>query len=84
MDGNVIFTWPDGRRYEGEYNNDKKDGYEIFELADGKKYKVQWQNGKQNGEVEFYNDQNHSWRKYLIRNGKRIILKSGLKIEPLT
>ena len=53
MDGNGIFTWPDGRRYEGEYNNDKKDGYEIFELADGKKYKVQWQNGKQNGEVVF-------------------------------
>ena len=72
MDGNVIFTWPDGRRYEGESNNDKKDGYEIFELADGKKYKVQWQNGKQNGEVEFYNDQNHSWTKYLIWNGKRI------------
>ncbi len=31
MDGQGIFTWPDQRKYQGEYKNDKKEGYGIFE-----------------------------------------------------
>ena len=27
MEGKGIFTRPDGRRYEGEFVNDKKNGY---------------------------------------------------------
>ncbi len=72
MDGHGIFTWPDGRRYEGEYKDDKKDGYGLFEWADGKKYRGEWLNGKQNGEGEFYDDQNNTWRKCLVKNGKRV------------
>ena len=72
MDGHGVFTWPDGRRYEGDYKDDKKDGYGIFEWADGKKYKGYWQNGKQNGEGEFYNDQTGTWRKCLVQNGRRV------------
>ena len=71
MDGEGVFTWPDGRRYEGQYKDDKKDGYGIFEWADGKKYKGQWKNGKQNGEGEFYNEQTQTWKKCLVENGKR-------------
>jgi len=26
MEGHGVFTWPDGRRYEGEYVDDKKEG----------------------------------------------------------
>ena len=30
MEGKGVFTWLDGRRYTGEYLNDKKDGYGVF------------------------------------------------------
>ena len=26
----VFFTWPDGRSYEGDYTNDKKEGFGQF------------------------------------------------------
>ena len=31
MHGRGIFEWPDGRKYDGEYVNDKKEGYGVFE-----------------------------------------------------
>ena len=40
MDGHEVFTWPDGRKYQGDYKNGKKDGFGIFEGADGKNIKV--------------------------------------------
>ena len=72
MDGKGIFTWPDGRKYEGDYKDDKKEGYGIFEWNDGKKYRGYWLNGKQNGEVEFYNSNTKTWKKCLVQNGKKI------------
>ena len=36
MNGKGIFTWTDGRKYEGEYLNDKMHGYGIYTWADGK------------------------------------------------
>ena len=38
MHGKGIFTWLDGRRYEGEYIEDKKSGFGIFLWPDGRKY----------------------------------------------
>jgi len=38
MDGKGIFSWPDGRKYEGGYVNDKKEGYGVFNWPDGRKY----------------------------------------------
>jgi len=35
MHGKGIFTWRDGRRYEGDYINDKKEGFGMFEWPDG-------------------------------------------------
>ena len=46
MDGFGVMTWPDGRKYEGEYLNDKKNGYGIFIWKDGKEYRGYWKNGK--------------------------------------
>jgi len=30
MEGYGTFTWPDGRRYEGQYADDKKEGKGVF------------------------------------------------------
>lgn len=47
MHGNGIFSWGDGRKYIGEYENDKKNGYGEFYWPDGKVFKGKWRNGKQ-------------------------------------
>jgi hypothetical protein len=46
MHGNGVFTWPDGRRYEGSYVQDKKQGHGTFEWPDGKKYVGDWFDGR--------------------------------------
>lgn len=46
MEGSGIFTWPDGRKYDGEYIDDKKEGNGIFYWPDGRKYEGGWKNGK--------------------------------------
>jgi len=35
MEGRGLFTWSDGRKYDGEYKDDKKHGYGVFEWPDG-------------------------------------------------
>ena len=42
MDGKGLFTWPDGRKYEGDYLNDKKHGFGIFTFKDGRVYEGEW------------------------------------------
>lgn len=39
MNGEGTFEWQDGRKYKGNYLNDKKHGYGEFEWSDGRKYK---------------------------------------------
>jgi hypothetical protein len=53
MHGKGKFTWPDGKFYEGEYKNDKKDGYGKY-FWEGKSYEGTWLNGKQNGYGSIY------------------------------
>lgn len=38
MEGKGVFTWVDGRKYEGEYLDDKKHGYGKFIWPDGRIY----------------------------------------------
>ena len=38
MHGRGIFTWLDGRLYNGEYFQDKKQGFGEFSWPDGRKY----------------------------------------------
>jgi len=54
MHGKGVFNWPDGKKYDGEYLQDKKHGYGIFSWyiisflicrPDGKIYKGMWANG---------------------------------------
>ena len=42
MHGQGIFTWADGRKYIGMYQNDKKHGYGTFEWPNGRKYIGDW------------------------------------------
>ena len=38
MHGEGIYTWPDGRKYLGEYSRDKKEGYGTYYWPDGRCY----------------------------------------------
>ena len=58
-----MFKWPDGRKYEGEYKNDKKEGYGIFYWPDGRIFKGNWYEGKQHGEGEFFDPKENNWKK---------------------
>jgi hypothetical protein len=46
MHGNGTFVWPDGRKYIGDYCEDKKKGYGEFQWPDGRCYRGEWLNGK--------------------------------------
>ena len=46
MDGYGIYQWRDGRRYEGNYQKDKKHGHGIYTWADGRQYNGDWFNGR--------------------------------------
>jgi len=41
--------YSDGVRYDGQYNDDKKDGYGLYYWTDGRKYEGWWYKGKQHG-----------------------------------
>jgi len=46
MHGRGVYTFPDGRKYEGMYVNDKKSGYGIYTKKSGKLYEGCWLLGK--------------------------------------
>lgn len=70
MHGKGIYTWKDGRKYEGDYTMDKKHGQGVYTWADGRRYDGQWQNGKQHGEGVYY-DVSGAAKKGIWENGKR-------------
>ena len=78
MDGAGIFTWPDGRKYDGQYLDDKKHGYGIFEWPDGRKYKGNWINGKQHGRG-IYVANNGMEREGEWNEGKRMRWITGIE-----
>lgn len=49
MHGRGIFTWEDGRRYEGEYFNDKKHGRGRYNWPDGRMYDGSFVDGQMDG-----------------------------------
>ena len=72
MEGEGVFIWPDGRKYIGKFENDKRDGYGEYKFKDGRMYKGNWKNGFQHGEGQFYNPKNNLWIKGIWINGKLI------------
>lgn len=71
MHGKGLYTWKDGRRYEGEYLHDKKHGQGVYTWADGRRYDGQWAYGKQHGRGKYIMPDG-SVRVGIWENGKRI------------
>ena len=71
MHGRGVYTWQDGRRYEGDYVHDKKHGYGSYTWADGRKYEGEWAFGKQHGKGKYVLPDGVV-RVGLWQNGKRI------------
>jgi hypothetical protein len=46
MKGEGVFTWSDGKKYNGQFVDDKRSGYGVMEWPDGKKYAGYWKDGK--------------------------------------
>jgi hypothetical protein len=38
MEGRGVYTWPDGKRYDGEYKADQMEGRGLCTLADGRAF----------------------------------------------
>ena len=49
LDGQGVFTWPDGQRYEGEFRDGRRDGHGILVDFNGNRYEGEWHNDKLNG-----------------------------------
>ena len=71
MEGAGIYTWQDGRSYEGEYKDDKKHGYGIYKWTDGRIYYGWWYKGKQHG-LGLYKMTEEGLKYGLWEEGKRI------------
>lgn len=41
-----MLIWKDGKRYEGDFLNDKREGLGNFTWSDGRMYVGEWKNGK--------------------------------------
>jgi len=75
------YTWSNGNKYVGEWQNNKRNGQGINTWADGEKYVGEWQNDKRNGQgnntwangekhVGLYkNDLRHGQGTYTYANG---------------
>lgn len=46
MEGRGMEIWSDGRKYEGDFKNGKKDGEGTFEWPNANKYIGSWKKGK--------------------------------------
>lgn len=46
MDGLGRYVWADLKKYEGQYLNDKKNGFGVYSWPDGRVYRGYWKEGK--------------------------------------
>ncbi len=53
MHGKGVFTWPDGKKFVGDYKNDKKDGNGTYWWTKDKYYEGEWVNSKQHGKGKY-------------------------------
>ncbi len=53
MHGSGLLKWADGKQYEGQFVNDKRQGLGVFKWKDGRIYNGEWLDGKQHGRGTF-------------------------------
>ena len=63
MHGKGHLTWPDGKQYIGEFQEDKRHGNGKFIWKDGREYEGGWVRGKQSGIGWYANNQDNTKRK---------------------
>ena len=44
-----IYEWSDGRKFEGQWKNNKMEGYGIFTWPDGRRYEGEYIDDKKEG-----------------------------------
>ncbi len=71
MHGKGVYTWPNGKKYVGDYKNDKKEGNGTYYWPDGREYSGPWKDGKQDG-VGRFKSKNGTIRTGLWEKGKRV------------
>ena len=49
MDGYGVYIWPDGKKYEGEFKEDKKHGKGTYTYKDGRIFEGEYKDGRQHG-----------------------------------
>ena len=54
MNGNGVFSWEDGKKYIGNYNDNIKQGYGKLFWNENKYYEGEWLNNKPHGEGMYY------------------------------
>ena len=79
MEGRGVETWNDGRKYEGEFKNGKKDGEGTFEWGNGNKYIGSWRSGKQHGIGIWVSSKDSTKRQGEWVDGKRYRWISGIE-----
>ena len=72
MEGHGFYVWNDGRKYEGQYKDDKKHGFGIYTWADGRCYEGYWWKGKQHGLGTYFVPKEGKVKYGLWEDGKRI------------
>ena len=70
MHGEGVYTWQDGRKYEGSYAQNKKNGTGVYTYSDGSKYQGEWQDGVQSGAGAMIDALSGALRKGLWVGGK--------------
>ena len=46
MNGEGVYTWPNGDRYKGEFRDNKMNGSGVYQNADGSTYTGEFRDGK--------------------------------------
>ena len=72
----IIILYPDGSKYKGQWENNKKNGSGTMKYSDGSEYNGQWENDKKNGSGTMkYPDgteYNEQWENDEIKSSDRI------------
>ena len=69
MHGFGIITWPDGKFYEGEFKEDKKEGFGVF-YSQRKIYMGMWKNSLLEGDTIII--ENRRVKKQYWENGRAV------------